>query len=473
MKRRVRILIFALVVLICAPALGEGTVYDAFGELFTTEDMIEGFSVPVPADENAFRFRPGDGHYMTCRSVNVSPLNRIYIDYYVFDPLNEFAENQETAEAVYDNQHNEKNREYESRNVSIDGHIARICTFRGKTDEGDQSVGILHYARNNRMLQIRLYSEPQDGISWDELPKVTLEDMKKLAGMVKYDAIRASATVEDGTLSLSAKDGSNVLSAGNTVRMNAVFDNPEKVNKELKNNKILWSVRDNGSGKVPENVLIDQKGDLSAGRKVTDVMEITVRAESAVYHTTAEKQMTVFPAMSSLAAEPANIRIYTGEKNPVTVQAVPEPKTVPPSGISWTAVQRGIVEITADPEKGTADILPVKAGNAVVVAKEKKKKTAKVNVSVLQSVEDILLSVNGTGRPGGQVTVKATIMPKILWDRQVTWALDVDENIAKIDRGTVRIGKNVPEGTVITVTCTAEDAPVPVVRTVQIEVTGK
>ena len=40
MKRRVRILIFALVVLICAPALGEGTVYDAFGELFTTEDML-------------------------------------------------------------------------------------------------------------------------------------------------------------------------------------------------------------------------------------------------------------------------------------------------------------------------------------------------------------------------------------------------------------------------------------------------
>lgn len=470
MRKRIRILIFILAILMCAPALGEETVYDAFGGLFTTEKMIEGFSVPVPADGEAFRFRPGDGHYMTCRSAGASGPNQIYIDYYVFDPLNEFAESQEVAEAIYNDQHYEKNREYQSRNVSIDSHAARICVFRGKTDAGDQSVGILHYARNNRMLQIRLYSEPQGETSWDELPKVTLDDMKKLAGMVRYDPGQASATMEEGTFSLTVKGESNTLSAGKTVKVNAVFDNPDRVNKEAKNNKVLWSVRNAGTGKTPEEIVISQKGELSAGRKITDVQEVTVRAESAVYHTTAEIPVTVFPAMTGLSVEPANIRIYTGEKQPVTVQAVPEPKTVPPAGITWNAAQKGIVGITADAEKGTAEILPVKAGNAVITAKEPGGKTARLNVSVIQSVEDIQLSANSTGAPGGMVTVKATILPRTLWDRKLTWSLDVDEKTAKIDRGTVRIGKDVPDGTVITVTCTAEEAAEPVVRTIQIEV---
>ena len=470
MRKRIRILMLALVILVCRPALGEETVYHAFGDLFMTEEMTEGFSVPVPADENAFRFRPGDGHYMTCRSTDASAPNRIYIDYYVFDPLSEFAENQETAEAIYAEQHYEKNREYQSKNISIDGHIARICTFRGKTETGEQSVGILHYARNNRMMQIRVYSEPQNGTSWDELPKVTPDDMKKLAGMVQYDSAKASATAEEGTFSVFVKGGSNTLSAGNTVRMNAVFDNPDKVNKELKNNKVKWSVRDTETGKTPGDILISQKGELSADRKITDVQQVTVRAESTVYHTTAETQVTVLPMMSGLSLEPADIRLYTGEKNPVTVQAIPEPKSVPPTGLTWTAVQRGIVEIAVNEEDGTAGILPVKAGNAVVMVKEPGGKTAKLNVSVMQSVEDILLNVNGTARPGSQVTVKATIMPRNLWDRKVDWSLDVDEKTAKIDRGTVRIGKDVPEGTVITVTCTAEDAPEPVVRTIQLEV---
>ncbi len=36
MKKRVRILIFALMILVCTPVFGEETVYGAFGELFMT-----------------------------------------------------------------------------------------------------------------------------------------------------------------------------------------------------------------------------------------------------------------------------------------------------------------------------------------------------------------------------------------------------------------------------------------------------
>jgi len=53
----------------------------------------------------------------------------------------------------------------------------------------------------------------------------------------------------------------------------------------------------------------------------------------------------------------------------------------------------------------------------------------------------------------------------------VEWTLDVGGDIATITKGKVKISKTAPEGTVITVTCTAVGAPEPVVKTVQITVT--
>ena len=147
MKRRTGILIVMAIVLLCVCAAGAESVYDTFGNMFRTEEMIEGFSVPVPADESGFRFRRGDGHYMTCKSADNDAVNQIYIDYYVFDPLKEFAEDRDTAEAVYAAQHYEGNRDYQGKNLSLDGHLAQVCVFRGKSDAGDQSIGILLYVR--------------------------------------------------------------------------------------------------------------------------------------------------------------------------------------------------------------------------------------------------------------------------------------------------------------------------------------
>ena len=473
MKNKAGILILILITFLCAHALGESSACDAIGDVFRTEEMIEGFSVPVPADEALFRFRRGDGHYMTCRSTDGTALNRIYIDYYVFDPLNEFAEDWDTAEAVYASQHYETNREYQSKNIPVEGHMARICVFRGEADEGDQSIGILHYVRNNRMLQIRVYSEPQFETQWEDLPKVTLDDMKKLAGMVSYDPGRASATAEDGVLDVAVRDGTGTLSAGKTIRMSAVFAKADKVNKEAKNNSVKWTVKDPETGKAPEGITINQKGELSADKRIADPVTVTVRAESAVYHTTAEMPVTVIPAMTGLTTEPAEVMLYTGTKSAVMIRAIPAPKTVPPAGITWSVAQKGIVEIQDGPEEGTVSVLPLKAGLAVITAKEPGGKTARVNVNVMQSVEDITLSVNGTAVPGGQVTVKAVILPKTLWDRKLTWSLDVDQGIATIDRGTIRISRSAPAGSVITVTCTAMDAAEPVVKTIEIEVTKK
>lgn len=470
MKKRIGFLLLTLMILLYANMSGAETVSDAFGDQFRNEEMIEGFCVPVPAEESGFRFRYSDGHYMTCQSADGSALSRIYIDYYVFDPLKEFAENQDTAEAIYASQHYEGNQEYQVKKISVGGHIARICVFKGKNDTGYQSVGILHYARNNRMLQIRVYSESQNGASWEELPKVTLDDMKILSGMVSYDSSRASAVAEEGTFSLAVRDEINALAAGKTIRINAVFDYPDKVNKEKKNNTIRWTVRETETGHIPEDVSINQNGELSAAKNVAELKNVVVKAESAVYHTKAELPVTIIPAMTGLTPEPASIQVYCSEKAPVIVRAIPEPETVPPAGITWTAAQREIVEIIADQENGTAEIRPLKAGDTVITVKEPGGKTAKLKVNVLQPVEDIILDTEGKAIPGSMVRIRATIMPRKLWDKKVTWSLDVGDEIATIKGGTVKIAENAPAGTVITVICTAEDAPEPVIRTVQIEV---
>ena len=471
MKRRTGILIVMAIVLLCVCAAGAESVYDTFGNMFRTEEMIEGFSVPVPADESGFRFRRGDGHYMTCKSADNDAVNQIYIDYYVFDPLKEFAEDRDTAEAVYAAQHYEGNRDYQGKNLSLDGHLAQVCVFRGKSDAGDQSIGILLYVRNNRMLQIRLYSEPRNGTSWKELPKVTLDDMKKLAEMVSYDLFRASETAEEGTFTLSVKGGEDTLAAGKTLKLSPVFANQEKVNKGAKNDTVRWTVKNRETGKTPKGITINQKGELSADRKIEGAMIVTVKAESTVFHTTAETEVAVIPAMNSIAVEPAAIQLYTGATTPVNIRAVPDPVVVPATGISWTASKKGVVEIIAGEEDGTVGILPLKAGETLITVTEPGGKTARVSVNVLRSVDDILLSVNGEGRPGSTVTLRASIEPKILWDTPLKWSVDVGEDIATIERGTLRISKDAPAGTVITVSCIAESAAEPVVKTVQIEVT--
>ena len=101
-------------------------------------------------------------------------------------------------------------------------------------------------------------------------------------------------------------------------------------------------------------------------------------------------------------------------------------------------------------------------------------KTATVRVTVLQPVESVELKATGKAVPGGNVIVSATIQPKNAGDKKTAWSLDVGEDIATVDaRGRVHINRDTPAGTVITVTCTAEGAKVPVVQTIQIEVAEK
>lgn len=468
MKKRIGVLILALAALLCAHALGAETVSGSLGDL-RIEALTEGFGVPVPEDAEGFRAEQRSDHYLSFRSTDTSAPNSLYIDAYVFDPMDEFAERNEDAEAVYNRQNYAVNEEYQEENVIISKHIARICVFRGKGDAGDYSVGILHYVRNNRMLQIRLYSEPQNGTAWENLPKVTAEDMRNLAEKVVYDPERASVTEDDGQFTLTAGEGTETLTAGKTVKISAVFNEPEKIVKRSWNDSFKWSVKDEATGRRPNGVSISKTGELTADRQISDTIDVIISAESRIFHTTAALQMQIVPAVRRLSADPSVLPLYTGMKEPTVVRVVPDPRNVPLPEINWTAAKSGIVEIIPG-EEGTAAIKALKAGSTMITATEPGGKSAKMTVNVTQAVEDIQLSVRGNPVPYGIVTVQATVLPKNAGNRNLTWTLDVGPQIATIRRGEVTIGGRVEPGTVITVTCTADGAPEPIVRTVQIEV---
>jgi hypothetical protein len=171
--------------------------------------------------------------------------------------------------------------------------------------------------------------------------------------------------------------------------------------------------------------------------------------------------------------EPAELFFYIGTEMSAEVKAVLDPDTVPPLGITWTPAKTGIVEITPNEENGTASFKPLAEGKTTVAVKEPGGKNAKLTVSVVDPVEEVELAVSGKTTPGGTVTVKETILPKTAGNKNVEWTLDVSEEIATVSKGKVKISKDAPAGSVITVTCTALGAPEPVVRTVQIEVTEK
>ena len=436
-------------------------------EEFRLEPAGDGFSIPLPADTEKYTYDSG-----ACYTTDESAPAYICISYKA-DPLDEFAEDRQVADKCYDYSDLSKYPEYQEEEVALGEHHARITVCRANYRNEDYSLGYLQYARNNRVMRIAVYSMPRNGTGWDELPKVTLGDMRKLAELIEYDPSQAPITVEDGKIILSSKEGTDVVTAGKKLTVLAQFANPEKVNKKAKNDTVVWSVADPETGTTPEDVKIDAKGVLSAGKQIAEVLKVEVTASSPIFHTSAVFPVTIIPAAKSITLEPAEIFFYTGTDSAVAVKAKIDPDTVPPMGITWTPAKKDIVEITPDGENGTAVIRPLAAGKTTIQVKEPGGKNAKLTVSVTAPVEDLELAVSGKAVPGGTVTVKETLSPKQAGNKTVEWSLDVGEDIATMSNGKLKIAKTTPAGTVITVTCTALGAPEPVVRTVRIEVAEK
>ena len=426
--------------------------------------MLEGFCVPVPVDEDQFAGNQSDEQHLACYTTDKYAPGVIYLDYKVYDPIDEFIEIAENAERWYDMKIGglDGMNDLQQETILISGHPARVYIMTVPSSSGDYSLGIMMFGRNNRICRIRLFSGPQNGATLADIPKVTMDDMQRLADAMVYDPAQATITTADGEIILSAKGGATTLSGGKKLQMTAVFANKDKVNKKAKNDTLEWSAVDAETGEPAVNLKMDKKGTITADKTLSAVQKVEILAVSPIFHTSAAYSLTLIPTATGLTAEPSALTFYRGESRKETIYAVLTPDTVPPEGIIWKAKPENIVEISSG-ENGTATVKPLAAGKTVITVKEPGGKSAKVKISVLEPVESVKLKAKGEAIPGGTVTLTAALSPKKAGNKSLEWSVIAGEDVATINaEGQLKIGKTAPEGTVITVTCRALGAPEPV-----------
>lgn len=444
------------------------------GKTLQDEYLLEGFTVPVLTEESGFDLNRVASYAMISRYQDESTGNRITLKYQIVSS-SEFMEDTAVANGLYDTGRNilMDHENYQEETVDIDGHPALLARADFRSSEGDYSNGYLFYVRNNMMLRIVMGSDIAGGASLEQVPGVSISDMRYLAERIKYDPSQASITVADGEISISTKNSDTVLTAGKRLAFTAAFANPDKVNQKAGNNDIIWSVVEAESGETPEGLKMDAQGNLSADKSLTEVRKVKVTASSPIFHTQGEYDLTVMPVVKGVTVDPGELKFFDGESREEIVRAMLSPETVPAIGLVWQAKPAGIVELETN-EDGTVSVKPLKAGKATLTVKESGGKSAKLTVNVLVPVEAVELQAKGTAKSGGTVTCTAKLTPKNAGDKSVEWSINVGDDVATInEKGKLTISKTAEAGTVITVTCKATGAPEPVVSTMEITIQEK
>lgn len=364
-----------------------------------------------------------------------------------------------------------KIKDIETEETEIDGHPAMLILGRiPDKEDADDWYGFINFARNNYTgtLAVTIHTN-----NWDA-PVLTMEHLRTLAQLIEYDPSKAPSTMEDGTFTISAGDETPSVTAGKTLQLAAVFDKPDLVNSEAKNNAVTWTVVDPETGETPAGYRMDaKKGILTAPKNVAEITQVQVVGDSNTFHTTASCTVTVLPAATAITVDPAELFFYTGTDTAITVQAALTPDFLPFTGIEWKLQKEGIVELTPG-ENGTASVKPLADGKLSATVSEPGGKKATLKISVVPPVEDVILSFKGKTGPGASAAVSAEIQPKNAGNKTLEWSLDVGDDVAVInEKGKVTISKTAVPGTVINVTCRALGAPEPIERTLQIEVTEK
>ncbi len=433
----------------------------------------KGFLVPIPAGEAWIGGANRGSMGLFAETYSLDAFGWLRTMRYYHRSLDTFVTSDNPAEFYYNQFNFDGERNVMSETVDIDGHPARLITFSYDRSEGQFGAhgGMLLYAREMQLLQIRIYSENFEKTE-EDIPRVTMETMRQLASMIRYDYAQAPIRHADVEMTIEEENHACAVTAGKSLKLSAVFGNREIVNAKKGNNEVIWEVRDVSTGEESVNAEISAGGTLTVHRGVEGPVKLLVRAESTVFHTTAEYAVTIVNGAEELSLVSDPISFYAGTDASAVLTAKILPVDLLQYGLQWTLSKPDVVSLTPA-EDGTAVIRPLKAGKVTVCVKEPGGKTAEMPLTVLEPVREIKLSAKGRTKPGSTVKLTAKVLPETADNRKVTWSVNVDKSIATINKkGSLKIRKAAEPGTVIVVTCRAEGAPEPVTATIEITVDG-
>ena len=386
---------------------------------------------------------------------------------YTFIRLDSFPDAEAYYRQIRDGLEKEESCQIRGDKVTeIDGAPVYLLCITAGGNETDP-VGIIYSIRENTLLVMTLAC----AVKGDIPGRITLNDMETIAKQIVFDPAQAPVRKADGELEVTAKGNPESMQAGKTLTFTAAFANAAAVKKD-KADALVWSVKDMSTGEAPEGITIDAKGVLAADKDLTEIKHIEVTASSEMFGTQASCEISVNPVIRKLAADPKTVVLYTNSEDSAEIRIQAEPD-VELGELGWTVKPQKIAEVVPG-ENGTAVLKPLEIGRGTLTAREPGGKTVEINVTVMKPVETIGLTSSGDAVPGGTVRMITDIRPQDAGNKKAEWSLDVGDEIATVDEnGRVRIKKEAPAGTVITVTCTVYGAKEPVVQSVRIEVTEK
>ena len=472
------ILAALLILALALPALAEPAADGILAGMDFDEISKDGFHVPMPKEQG---WQGGEAWGMRglfAESIRKGEGTELLTLQAYSQELDQFVQTTEDANKYYDSLHFENEQDVQVSNVNIEGYSARLVTFSYTRANGGPNVnsGILLYAREMRMLQLRLYSEMEPGNDPENMPAapaVTMEDLLTLAGRVHFAPEEAPIRHSDVELTIGVAGDIPVVASGGTLQLFPVFGNDKIVSAAIGNNGVTWEALDPATGLASDVAAISEKGVFTAGKNIQWASEVVVRVTSTAYDTVSTRKILVTPPATALLADPDSVTFYAGENRTETIATRIEPDIVPLIGLSWNINKKDLLEIT-DNGNGTATVRPLLAGRGTLTVREPGGKGANIKVTVLQPVLSVELTQKGKAKPGSIVPFTVKLTPYNAGDRTVEWSVDVDESIATItNRGRLRISKDAPAGSVIHVSCKAIGAPEPVIATAEVIVVEK
>lgn len=501
-----RVFYLCIALILCNCLLGNNVAYGIVdareildnASYFT--DTHDGFTVPLLTGDEWHNGDPQKKTYGKYSSYYSKESPAVIMNEFSISRVSMFCEDREAAMNCYASAQI-NGRDIVKEEVQIDGHPAVIAIYDFYGRNGfSQHCGVLFYVRQNRLLKIQLYTKHrfQEYVRLNDLPTITLDDMRKIAEQVSYDISQAPVREEDLAVTVTAEDGSQLLHAGKKIVLDASFVNPQKAVSEAegvssKTNLFSWYVIDTATGEKIDDVLFSKsnvviekstRGDYGRAKSIppSDHKTMTVSgrlnrviyaeivAESLTLHTKGRYPIILAPALKNITVSPEKMTFYAGSDETAEAKTILNPESIPLTGLEWKAAKDGIAEVIPG-ENGTATIKPISKGTVKVIVTEPGGKKATVTVNVIDPVEKIELSASGKSRPGGKVNIKATLLPKTAGVKDVEWSIDADESTAKINKnGVVTITREAQAGMVLTVTCRALGAPEPVIGQISITI---